>query len=241
MDHFCKIKKHIDYMDLIQSAATLALLALLTYFVMVNVDPSRKFKPLRSVGDVQEAEQKLMELQNTQVQEEVAKHQLPQSQSEPFSSNSEMITNRIDLDANKAIPSTGITEQALVQDKPELSVQTPHARNVLGGHSGSCLSTTENGKCNTDDTQIHSVFNKQAKGILPSNHDIFDKPADFGSDVTNINQFYKNNPDIFEKSHINVPNVTEWSDQGKQLYNAVANSKQGPINAYNFEQSVLAK
>jgi hypothetical protein len=236
MDHFCKIKKHIDYMDLIQSAATLALLALLTYFVIVNVDSSRKFKPLRSVGDVQEAEQKLMELQNAQ---EEALAPQSQSESEPFASNSEMITNRIDLDSNKAIISTGITEQ-LIQDKIELSVQSPHARNVLGGHSGSCLSTTEKGKC-TDNAQIHSVFNKLAKGILPSNHDIFDKTADFGSDVTNINQFYKNNPDIFEKSHINVPNVTEWSDQGKQLYNAVANSKQGPINAYNFEQSVLAK
>ena len=231
-------------MDLIQSAATLALLALLIYFVMVNVDPSRKIKPLRSAGDVQEAEQKLIELQNAQVQEKTkaVQQQAPsEPQGEPFASNSDMITNRIDLDSNKAIPSTGITEQAFIHDNPGTNVESPHARIVLGGNSGACLSSTEKGKCNTDDTQIHSVYNKQAKGVLPSNHDIFDKPADFGSDVTNINQFYKNNPDIFEKSHINVPNVTEWSDQGKQLYNAVANSKQGPINAYNFEQSVLAK
>ena len=61
MDQFCKIKKHIDYMDLIQSAATLALLALLSYFIMVNIDPSRKLKPLRSAGDIQEAEQKLID------------------------------------------------------------------------------------------------------------------------------------------------------------------------------------
>lgn len=223
-------------MDLIQSSATLALLALLSYFIIVNIDPSRKLKPLRSVGDIQEAEQKLIDEQKTTDE----KNPEPPKK-EPFASNSGMITNQIDLDSNKAIPATGITENELVQSKPDFNVQSPHARAVLSGHSGACLSETEKGGCNIDNTEIHSVFNKQAKGVLPSNHDIFDKPADFGSDVTNINQFYKNNPDIFEKSHINVPNVTEWSDQGKQLFNAIANSEQGPINAYNFEQSVLAK
>lgn len=89
-------------------------------------------------------------------------------------------------------------------------------------------------------TTTLSVYNENATGILPVNHDLFEKPANFGSDVTNISQFYRNNPELFHKdttkANVYVPNVTEWDAKGKELFTQQQNLVQGPINPYNYEQ-----
>jgi hypothetical protein len=85
--------------------------------------------------------------------------------------------------------------------------------------------------------QTSSIFNPNATGILPQNQDIFDKQADFGSDVTNINQFYKNNPEVFNKilGPNQVTNVSDWEQKSKELSNSAMQASSGPIQAANFE------
>ena len=82
-----------------------------------------------------------------------------------------------------------------------------------------------------------SIFNPNTTGILPQNQDIFEKQADFGSDVTNINQFYKNNPEVFSRllGQNDVTNVAEWELNSKKMYSALQQAPSGPIQAANFE------
>lgn len=68
-----------------------------------------------------------------------------------------------------------------------------------------------------------AVFDKDAKGVLPQNHDLFEKPAQFGSDVTNINQFYNLNPDVFHRT-IGSPGIqttSDWENQGNSMWRDV--------------------
>jgi hypothetical protein len=95
------------------------------------------------------------------------------------------------------------------------------------------------------DAALHpntSIFSPNVEGIAASNQDIYDKQADFGSDVTNITQFYKNNPEVFSKilGHHAVTNVADWEQQSKALYNTAQTATGGPIQAANFESRVLS-
>jgi hypothetical protein len=65
-----------------------------------------------------------------------------------------------------------------------------------------------------------------------SNSDLFEKIADFGSDVTNINQFYKNNPEIFNRV-TNVSINPEWDNQ--QFINREPPNQ--TIQGWNFERN----
>jgi hypothetical protein len=60
-----------------------------------------------------------------------------------------------------------------------------------------------------------------------SNADLFEKTADFTSDVTNINQFYKNNPDVLNR----ISNA-DW-DFPKMAAPAQSNE----ILGYNFDRN----
>lgn len=205
-------------MDIIQTAATMALLTLLTYFVMVNIlergaiPSTGLIKNINEDEDAREARKvskDLVKLMKKQLQRQA------QAQAQPEAK----ITNQLDLDANLSTPIEGANTEAGY-----------HSRTTVG-------EPVENGK---DNTTTLSVFNKQAEGVLPCNHDLFEKSADFGSDVTNINQFYRNNPDIFNKSSTNVPDATGWDRESKKLFSAINNQKyHGPLNPYNFEQPVL--
>lgn len=88
-----------------------------------------------------------------------------------------------------------------------------------------------------------SVYDEDAKGILPVNHDPFETSPDFESNITDINRFYQNNPDIFNKSNAGayVPDVTNWNTQGQELYNNLAQSVYtGPVHGYNYEDPAFA-
>lgn len=103
-----------------------------------------------------------------------------------------------------------------------------HARTTTGEAIGDMY---------TPNTTTLSVYNENEQGILPQNHDLFEKPANFASDVTNISQFYNNNPELFHRSQnaVHVPNAADWDERAKGLFAEQANQVQGPINAYNFE------
>ena len=187
-------------MDLIQKAATMGLLTLLAYFIMINIID---YKPaaVSAAGTLKEHTKRS---KNGKAGESVT-----------------MISNKLDIDANKLFPVEGINLDVGV-----------HSKTILGA-------PVENGDNNI--TQL-SVFDDQAKGIVPVNHDLFEKTADFGSDVTNINQFYKNNPEIFDRGQgqAYVPDVNQWDTQGKELFNTLSHSPlHAEINPYNFETAPL--
>jgi len=162
-------------MDIIQTGATLALLSLLIYFVMVNViertHPSDHAAPTTAVP-------------------------------------AKVITNKIP--DTIGTPSTGASSVG------------------PGGPGGPGA--------------ILAAFDKDAVGVLPSNHDLFEAPAEFGSDITNLGQFYRNNPDVFDKSATYVPDVTSWNQQGDALYSSLVHGN-APTHllGYNFEDPFYAE
>lgn len=82
-----------------------------------------------------------------------------------------------------------------------------------------------------------AIYNEGASGVLPMNHSSFEAPAEFNSDITNLNHFYRSNPEVFHgKGHINVPNPSDWDAQARAMFSAVDNAPQGPINPYNHNQ-----
>jgi len=87
------------------------------------------------------------------------------------------------------------------QDHPYIVDQTVNDKKE--GLVGNLLPTPEKLSANIidaasrPDTSIYNPDNQS--GILPQNQKLYDVPVDFGSDVTNIKHFYKNNPEIFGK------------------------------------------
>lgn len=84
-----------------------------------------------------------------------------------------------------------------------------------------------------------SVYHPNATGILPQNQDIFEKQANFGSDVTNIKHFYQTNPEVFSKilGQNQVTNVADWERQSKEMFQSAQQQPSGPIQAANFEDN----
>jgi hypothetical protein len=129
------------------------------------------------------------------------------------------------------------TQQAAPQQ-----VQCP----PMPGASSSMVSNKlpESGPDASMNTQssIFSATASSTSGINAQNQDIYEKQADFGSDVTNIKQFYKNNPDVFSKLLCppTVTNVSDWERQSKELYDSAQSAPSGPIQAANFESNFMS-
>lgn len=87
-----------------------------------------------------------------------------------------------------------------------------------------------------------AVFNKDEKGVRPSNHSLFEAPAEFGSDVTNINQFYRLNQDQFQRTigSEGMKTVSDWEAQANQMINKINFSVEN-VTAFNNEADFGAK
>lgn len=87
-----------------------------------------------------------------------------------------------------------------------------------------------------------AVFNKDQKGVRPSNHSLFEAPAEFGSDVTNINQFYRLNQDQFQRTigSEGMKTVSDWEAQANQMINEINFSVEN-VTAFNNEADFGAK
>lgn len=213
-------------MDLIQTVATITLMTLLIYFIMVNV-----LEKTSSTKNAVPSSGNIAAMTGAQVE------------AEP---RAEAITVKVPV-ATEEAEVAGKLPTSLPQVEVEMKV-APGAEeeavrsitNKLNLNMGFHDRTTIGGPAPAGGENVTtlSVFNENQKGVLPSNHDLFEKPADFGSDVTNINQFYKNNPEVFKKSNTYVPDTVNWENRSQELYDAqLANKHQGPINASNFESN----
>lgn len=120
------------------------------------------------------------------------------------------------LSETKAVPDVHITNR--LPENPDTFLEAP-VNSDAGVHPGT------------------SIFNKDATGVFPQNHDLFEKPADFGSDVTNIKQFYTNNPEVFGKilGTAGVTNVADWEVKTKEMYENAKAPANDQIHAFNNE------
>lgn len=81
--------------------------------------------------------------------------------------------------------------------------------------------------------------NSAAGSIVAANQDIYDKPADFGNEQTNVAQFFASNPGAFvndQRHTAYVGDAANWNDQGKQLYSQMLNAPHATIQAFNCDQ-----
>jgi hypothetical protein len=190
-------------MDLIQTGATIALLTLLAYFVMVNVlERTQGEDPIKTEGNISPG------------------HGSEDNEGIKGMESDSMINNHLNLDANKQVLIEGINTDVGFHTRTTVGDPvSPGGENV---------------------TQL-AVFDEQVKGVLPVNHDLFEKQANFGSDITNINQFYRNNPEVFDRSMTTAPDAAGWHTQSQGMFNKLAHeSPNAQINAWNFEKEPLA-
>lgn len=79
-----------------------------------------------------------------------------------------------------------------------------------------------------------AMFNPDAKGVLPYNHDKFEQKAEFQSDLTNMNQFYKNNPELFRKAGMDV----SWTEKSDAMHQSHLTAQSAWIGAANQDITV---
>ncbi len=174
-------------MDLIQKGATIALLTLLLYFILVNIIDRHGHGGQRG----------------------------PSGQSGP----------------GQRGPSHGLkTEGKHNAISTDVGV---HHRTVLGPVAPS-------GGENV--TQL-SVYDEHQKGILPVNHNPQETPVEFElvSGITNLSQFYRNNPEVFDKTMTSVSDADGWHKQSQAMFSKLVNQPPNQeINPWNFEKDPLS-
>lgn len=190
-------------MDLFQSLATVILMSLVIYFIMVNIDG--RMHALKTGGDVKDA-----------IQAAVAT----------------AVVTPTELPPKMAVP-TAAPRTAPRAVSNTLPAKLEEGLNVaFDPHTIDRMEPTVNDGAGPNLT-TSAVFNPEAMGVVPSNHDLFERRADFGSDLTNINQFYRNNPEIFHKSMIHVPDVASWNAMSDQMHQSHVMAPTEPvISAY---------
>jgi hypothetical protein len=79
-----------------------------------------------------------------------------------------------------------------------------------------------------------AMFNPEANGILPANHDKFEQKAEFQSDLTNMNQFYKNNPELFHKTGMDI----SWSEKSDAMHQSHVTAQSAWVGPSNQDVTV---
>ena len=182
------------YMDLFQSLATVILMTLVIYFIMVNLDG--RMRTVKSGGDIREA----------------------------------MRASSTTPGASSTTPGASSTAACAITNRlpPQGPALVEGLNTAFNPHSIERMEPTVNDGTGPNLT-TSAVFNPEAQGVLPVNHDLFERRADFGSDMTNINQFYRNNPEIFHKSQINVPDVASWNLMSDKMHQSHVMAPTEPV------------
>lgn len=88
-------------------------------------------------------------------------------------------------------------------------------------------------------TQL-SVYDENQKGVLPSNHNPSETPVDFNPGITDVSQFYRNNPEVFDRTMTSISDVDGWNKQSQEMYSKLVNQPNNQeINPWNFEKDPL--
>jgi hypothetical protein len=76
------------------------------------------------------------------------------------------------------------------------------------------------------------------RGPAASNSDLFEKTANFGSDVTNVAQYYKNNPELFNRVTVtSAPDAAAWDHQSDKMHREHLKERSSILYGYNFEDN----
>lgn len=203
-------------MDIFQTLATIALLTMLMYVVMVNVYDREHIPTSGNIETPQSNTLELFEGEELMPEQGAASGDVQAASAAP--------------DEGPEAPNANYSTGKSVADEDIVGVNTNVGvfdRRALG-------EPMPNGNDNVTDL---SVYNPEAEGVLPGNQDLYGSAmANFGSEITNIAQFYKLNPEIFEKSSTHVPNVADWNSRCKEMHlTQEQRPRAGPIEAHNYE------
>lgn len=198
-------------MELLQTFAVLILVLFIVHFVMVNV-LKIPFKDLVKVPGMEEG--------------------LHNIKSEPS-----MLT-QAQLDAiqhdNEVTSLSGI-EQQLRKDFGIADLDHQKQKQQ-GGMITNVLNTDK-----LVEQAIYDPNRERTNTVAPSNQDIYEKEADFGNEQTNISQFFATNPGVFfndQRHNAYVPDVTQWGQQGTQMYSELVNAPRAQLQAYGYDAPV---
>jgi hypothetical protein len=230
-------------MDIIQKLSIVGLMTLIVYFIMVNIlDRVNSKKHMMPTGGniksylpsgVPEGEPN-----RDRDEEEARRHPMP-NQGIIDTFNGEQIgqTDQVNMtDKGAHMEQIGQTEQT---DSPYISNRVSTDMTDKGAAACKGTAIDIQSPYGVDNVTTLAIYDPNLKGVAPSNQDLYEKKVDFGSEITNISQFYCNNPEIFQKTMTYVPDVTKWNDMGKQMYDDQMYRKhQGPITASNFEHTL---
>ena len=179
-------------MNVLQTGATIILITMVMYFIMVNLFEHRVL-PVASQGFVKDTVSKARTVKDNIISSNIVKATLQ--------INNKLPVSGINTDTGEPITNT------IVQ-----TAQQPFITKNL------------------------AVYNADTQGILPQNHKVYEKDADFKSDITNINQFYINNPELFNKNSY-ATDVAGWDQKSKDMINNILQTGAGDINPSNFEHN----
>jgi len=88
---------------------------------------------------------------------------------------------------------------------------------------------------------IYDPTRERTHSVDPANNAIYEKEAEFGSEQTNISQFFATNPGVFlnnERHNAYVPDTSVWSQQGSNLYTDLLNSARVPLQPYGYDKNL---
>ena len=185
----------LSIMNVLQTGATIILITMVMYFIMVNLFEHRVL-PVASQGFVKDTVRKARTVKDNIISSNIVKATIQ--------INNKLPVSGINTDTGEPITNT------IVQ-----TVQQPFITKNIAS----------------------ALYNADTQGILPQNHKVYEKDVDFKSDITNINQFYINNPELFNKNSSYTPDVAGWDQKSKDMINNILQTGAGNINPSNFEHN----
>lgn len=252
-----------EYMDIIQQLATTLLLSMVAYFILINIFGSRS-EALSTEGIIDikstpasastSASASASASASTSASASASKSASKSASASKLASVSKKTqpskSPSNPIKANRNINSQNIkSKEDQVETNPCdlrgsfdtcITNRLPTGLDLDMGSNVAFDIGEPVGDGNCPNTTTISVFNKEATGILPSNHSTSDeKKAEFGSNITNINQFYQNNPELFNRSECgaHIPDTATWERCGKDMFNKLAQAPKATINPCNNEDN----
>lgn len=218
-------------MDIIQTLATIGLLTLVIYFIMVNVFETGHIKSSGLIGLSKEnfEDESSVDLEEIKAQA-IAMAQAGELSAEQESQAKEQAKEQVSQAKEQASQAKEQAEEAEEQPISGLNLR-------MGTHPRTGLGEALPNDTYQNVTDSATYAGNEDTPVKPANYeDRTEGPSKFGSDILNINKFYGNNPEIFSKSMTYVPDVSEWDEKGRAMYNSVAQeTRDGPICGYNYE------
>ena len=159
-----------------------------------------------------------------------------------FNANANANANEDEIDRLKA-SYTGTNTNAYKQDPStdfnEMRLVPDNLLSTIGGDEDGNGNEKVTNKLPTDHLIQQAVYDpKSDYPVAAANQDVYEKDADFGTEQTNIGQYFSSNPGAFmndERHNAYVPDTNVWDKQGEQMFQKEAARPKDELQAYNLD------